>query len=462
VPQQFNRIIQPREVGTTSDGGWLGVFIFCAITLGIFAYMLMTRGRDLFWPRVAAGVFALAGVAGAIAKYLQQASLQAFGPMALEMDEPGPAVGGTLRAALRLPASQAGIVTGLRAELSCNAVARSDDNVKRTYVWGKVANFPVAWRSGEGVVQLVIEIPYGLPHSVVGEENARGRSESVEWDLKVTGATSGETLERNYDLQVLPAADAARAAATPKFEPLGSRMGAGLDEPIAVAQADWSSAWALAAANLMLIAGVMGWGWRVEELVFVCWIEVMIIGACNIPRILLATPKGLERWRRLGFAPTALGTLIGNVALAVLFVAHYGYFSYLLGEALSALILSGRGVYGAHTLGGALHAILRDPLLLAAVAGLAASHVFSLAHNYFGRGEYEHANFGALMGRPYLRILATQLFVAAGGVALLHFDSPYAYNIAFVVIKIAIDLYAHRASRQGAAGKSYPMDLTRK
>jgi hypothetical protein len=91
--------------------------------------------------------------------------------------------------------------------------------------------------------------------------------------------------------------------------------------------------------------------------------------------------------------------------------------------------------------------MLFDPHALVAIIAIVVSHAYSYFHNYIGRGEYLHADFGELMTRPYKRIGVTHIFIIVGGFALTAIDSPVLALAVFVALKIWFDASAHRRER---------------
>jgi hypothetical protein len=203
---------------------------------------------------------------------------------------------------------------------------------------------------------------------------------------------------------------------------------------------DWSaSLWFLVAVNLIPIVGVLKFGWQVADIVFLYWFENLIIGALNVPRIILAQPepsRGL-----LGAPPPPDRGRAGNVGLALFFSVHYGIFCLVHGIFITVLF----GKWGDPLTMTAT--MLRQPAMLAAIASLAASHLFSLLFNYVGSGEYRRVKAAEMMFRPYGRIAVVHFFILAAGFVLLALKSPLLGIVAFVVVKIFVDAAMHRRER---------------
>ena len=78
-----------------------------------------------------------------------------------------------------------------------------------------------------------------------------------------------------------------------------------------------------------------------------------------------------------------------------------------------------------------------------ALAGLAASHVFSFVWNYLVKGEFRRASLTELMQRPYKRILILHLTIILGGGIAQVLGSPVWALLLLIALKIYFDLKAH-------------------
>jgi hypothetical protein len=224
------------------------------------------------------------------------------------------------------------------------------------------------------------------------------------------------------------------------------------DEPEApgfVPEADRKSLWVLVAINLIPLAGVLFAGWRVHEIVFLYWIENLVIGAVNVLRMRVAVPGNMADLAKRGVAPTDSELMLGKVMLIGFFIVHYGAFCYGHGTFLASFFPAPDG--GSRELGAVLRTMLLQPASLVAITGIVLSHAYSYFHNYLGRGEYLRADLRQMMFRPYKRIVVTHLFIFAGAFAMTGLGSPVVAMAAFIGLKIAIDAYAHRQERKQLA-----------
>jgi len=85
-----------------------------------------------------------------------------------------------------------------------------------------------------------------------------------------------------------------------------------------------------------------------------------------------------------------------------------------------------------------------------AAAALFLSHFFSYLVHFLARGEYKQTNGGELMAKPYGRVVILHVTILlGGGLALATGENLYAL-VMLVLLKIAIDIAAHR--KQHAEG----------
>ena len=91
---------------------------------------------------------------------------------------------------------------------------------------------------------------------------------------------------------------------------------------------------------------------------------------------------------------------------------------------------------------------LWHPSFRLAVAAIAASHLYSFATNYLGRGEYARANLMPLMQRPYGRIVVMHVTILLGAGLLMVLGSPPPMLLVLIGGKIALDLKLHLGERR--------------
>jgi hypothetical protein len=211
---------------------------------------------------------------------------------------------------------------------------------------------------------------------------------------------------------------------------LGVAALAGLAARLPGPAARLASAVILVVTNLLPVWAVATERVGMGDVFLVYWIENVVVWACGIARV--ATAEGLPM--RDGKV-TVTGVV--NLGLAGFFALHYGIFTMVHG--VFAIIVA--AVVGLK--GGLV------PVLLLAAA-IAASHLFSLGVNWFGRGEYRVVSAARAMLAPYPRMLVLHVGIIIGfGVALDGFDhrdssSGQVTAVAILcVLKTLVDLAFH-------------------
>jgi hypothetical protein len=189
---------------------------------------------------------------------------------------------------------------------------------------------------------------------------------------------------------------------------------------------------ALIAANLVPLAGVFLFGWKVFPLLLLFWFENVIIGFFNALKMLFAAPDQKFQWA-------------AKLFIVPFFCFHYGMFTFVHGVFVVALFGGGmnRGFPSPATF---LNEMFEQKLVWA-VLGLFVSHGISFAHNYLIGGEFRRAGVQSLMTQPYGRIVVLHLTILLGGFLMMALKSPALGLVLLVVLKVLLDLRAHLAER---------------
>lgn len=201
--------------------------------------------------------------------------------------------------------------------------------------------------------------------------------------------------------------------------------------------ADWlrPSVVALILANLLPLGGVLFLGWEIFPLVFLFWLENVIVGVFNALKMLLAAPAKPVAWAAKAF-------------MVPFFCFHYGMFCLVHG--VFVFVLFGRGVV---EIRGPLEwehlwSVLVNQHLYWAALALAASHGVSFVLNYLRSGEYRQARLDALMQAPYGRVVVLHVAILGGGFLILSLGSPVGGLVLLIVLKIVLDVRAHLRERR--------------
>lgn len=185
---------------------------------------------------------------------------------------------------------------------------------------------------------------------------------------------------------------------------------------------------ALIVLNALPIYGVIGWGWQSFDLIFLYWLENLIIGGFTVLRLLLRPYRhSVDLVLPLFFVP--------------FFTMHYGLFC--LGHGSFVFSLFGRGRYDSHGFADALFNIwpvLQDNHLFWAAVCLLLLQLFDWLRDVRKHGVGAD-NVRDLMVAPYRRIVVLHITILASGFALGALEEPVFGLIILVVLKIGFDIY---------------------
>lgn len=195
----------------------------------------------------------------------------------------------------------------------------------------------------------------------------------------------------------------------------------------------------LIGANAVPLLGVVLFHWTIFSIFLLYWCENVVVGACNVLRMLFAQPRNVA-------------VDFGKLFMIPFFMVHYGMFTFVHGMFVVTLF----GPRGPAPFGVAgLLAAVKGAGIGYGIAAVVASHGFSFVHNYLLGGEYQRATLQQLMGQPYARVIVLHITILAGGFAAMALGAPLVSLVVLVGLKSAIDLAAHLRERgKFAAGEA--------
>jgi hypothetical protein len=156
----------------------------------------------------------------------------------------------------------------------------------------------------------------------------------------------------------------------------------------------------LVATNLLPVWAVATERAGMGDVFLVYWIENVVVWACGIVRT--ATAEGPGK----GTVAVTTNGVRGDLSSAKFFALHYGIFTMVHGV-FAIIVVAVVGLTGG----------IGQVLLLS--LAIAASHLFSLGANWFGRDERKVVSPGKAMFAPYPRMLVLHVgIIIAFGVAL--------------------------------------------
>ncbi len=192
---------------------------------------------------------------------------------------------------------------------------------------------------------------------------------------------------------------------------------------------------ALVLANLLPLGAVLAGWWSVYEVLLLFWAENVVIGLFNVARML---------------ALLVLKRETGMLVLIPFFGAHYGMFTFVHGIFVIGML----GPPGANAMEDGIALLLAPEGLLLALLALVASHGFSFVVNFLLGGEWRQEDGTRLMGQPYVRVVVLHLVIIAGGWLVLALGEPAWALVLLVLLKIGVDIAAHRRQHRAAAARA--------
>jgi hypothetical protein len=187
----------------------------------------------------------------------------------------------------------------------------------------------------------------------------------------------------------------------------------------------------LIAANLVPLIGAMFFGWSLFEIVVIYWLENAVIGFYNVLKMAMA--RGGD------------GAVLARLGTMTFFSFHYGLFWVVHGVFVFQF-------FAGDTFGVSLDRTGLSPgNVLIALGSLILSHGVSFVLNFVGGGERMDATVAELMAQPYSRVVILHLTILGGGFAAMLLGSPLWAVVMMIVLKIGVDVAAHRAEHRKLA-----------
>lgn len=187
--------------------------------------------------------------------------------------------------------------------------------------------------------------------------------------------------------------------------------------------------WAALAIDLIPIYAVLMFGWGAAPLVFLYWLENLVIGLVTLARIIASG---------LGSGAGGIGAILIMVPF---FTVHYGLFCFGHGMFLSALsmgsmnalesgnVFVGYGDLIRHALSSGLYM----PTFILLIIGF---NIFLFAIDFIGKGEFLHSDPTKEMFAPYGRIVVLHVALFVGMFALISFGEPMLGVLALIMLRV--------------------------
>lgn len=180
--------------------------------------------------------------------------------------------------------------------------------------------------------------------------------------------------------------------------------------------------------NLVPVVGVLFWGWSAFALIFLYWLENVVIGVRTLASMIAnAAVAGGVNW-------------LAVIFFGGFFTFHYGLFCF--GHGVFVLAFFGGNLSGDSILdvvGVARRVLVSETNLLIGFASIVIWQAVQFVIFLTG-GEVRRTNILELMGSPYPRIIVLHLTIIAGGFVLVLLNQPLAGLVVLALIKMAFDV----------------------
>lgn len=196
--------------------------------------------------------------------------------------------------------------------------------------------------------------------------------------------------------------------------------------------------------NALPVYGVFNWGWKSFDLIFLYWLENLIIGGFMILRIVIRPySHAVEFVLPVFFAP--------------FFALHYGAFCF--GHGMFVVSLFGKGLtpeLAAMDIPEIILPVIESRQLLWPLMGLLAYQLLDWVRDASERG-LGSDGIKQLTVAPYRRIMVLHITIIASGFALGSLHEPLAGLLLLIVFKTWMDIYHWNKDEQAASRKKKPV-----
>lgn len=196
--------------------------------------------------------------------------------------------------------------------------------------------------------------------------------------------------------------------------------------------------------NAIPLYGVFNWGWKSFDLIFLYWLENLVIGAIMILRMLVRSYSHAVE-------------LIIPLFLVPFFTFHYGMFCFVHGKFVVGLF--GKGLQP--DLAGMDIPEIIAPMIEARhlfwpLMGLLAYQLIDWARDISQRG-LGSDGIKDLTTAPYRRIVVLHITIIGSGFALGMLNEPLAGLLLLIGFKTGMDIYHWNKDEQRATKKNKPV-----
>ncbi|PIR03197.1 MAG: hypothetical protein COV60_01615 [Candidatus Magasanikbacteria bacterium CG11_big_fil_rev_8_21_14_0_20_43_7] len=187
----------------------------------------------------------------------------------------------------------------------------------------------------------------------------------------------------------------------------------------------------LISANAVPLVGVLFFGWSLFGVLFFYWLETVVVGILNVPKMYMT--KGVdtqmtEGLNKLSESARARAYTAIRTFTIPFFVFHFGMFALVHGIFVFSLYGPADITFGS---------------VITALVTSFVSHGYSFVTNFIGKKEYLTRSINQQMGQPYKRVVILHLAILFGAFPLMVFGSPFVAVLILIVLKTCFDMYLH-------------------
>lgn len=186
-------------------------------------------------------------------------------------------------------------------------------------------------------------------------------------------------------------------------------------------------AWIILAVDLFPIWAVLTLGWGAAPLVFLYWLENLIIGAVALAKMVASSVR-----------EHVIG-LTGMLFIGPFFVFHYGMFCFVHGVFVSAFAsMKSTSGPGFPTPSGLVQEALQSGASMPTfVLAIIAVQVFLFIQDFILRGEYRETSIDQEMMKPYGRVIVLHIAIFAGAFAMAALGEPLWGMLGLILLRAA-------------------------
>ena len=194
--------------------------------------------------------------------------------------------------------------------------------------------------------------------------------------------------------------------------------------------------WWTLASNAIPVFGVLFFGWAALPLMVFYWIENVLIGAFNVPKILIA---GLTK-------PLPMNAL--SLFLAPFFVFHYGLFCFVHGTFIFAIFTMSDLIAGHaeptgdsfDVVSGVLRMLEQDRDMRWSVFALVGVLAIRFVALWLARGAWRDTDPMRQMFEPYGRVVVLHITIMIAAIPVLVIGQPVIAVLVLALLKTALEL----------------------